>query len=111
MSHAPRAALTSGSGFSLAGYIDQVAGIDTMPSWGRVIRTVGLLVESSGPRVSVGTMCDIISEDGTRLPVQVVGFREGVVQAVPLGDTTGVRPGDRVTARAGAASIGVGDAL
>jgi FliI/YscN family ATPase len=100
-----------GAGFSLAGYIDQLAGVDTMPSWGRVVRTVGLLVESSGPRVSVGTMCDVISADGARLPVQVVGFRDGIMQAVPLGDTTGIRPGDRVTARADAASIDVGEAL
>ena len=111
MSLAHRAALTDGAGFSLAGYIEQIPRIDTIPSWGRVIRTVGLLVESSGPRVSVGTMCDIIAEDGSRLPVQVVGFREGVMQAVPLGDTTGVRPGDRVTARAGAASVAVGNVL
>ncbi len=98
--------------FSLAPYLDVVARVDTMPAWGRVVRTVGLLVESSGPRVSVGTMCDLISsETGTRLAVQVVGFRDGLVQAVPLGDTTGIQPGDRVVARAGAASIGIGQGL
>jgi len=43
--------------------------------------------------------------------VQVVGFREGTLLTVPLGDTAGVRPGDRIVARTGAVSVGVGPAL
>lgn len=83
-----------------------------MPPTGRVIRTVGLLIESAGPRVSVGSMCEIIGTDGRpSLPVQVVGFRDSTVLSVPLGDTVGVRPGDRLIARATALSIGVGRAL
>ena len=54
----------------------------------------------------------MISCDGApALPVQVVGFREGTLLTVPLGDTAGVRPGDRIVARAGAVSIGVGPGL
>jgi len=106
--------------FSLGPYIDRVDRIETMPPWGRVVRTVGLLIESSGPRVSVGTMCDVVPERVTtapyggtvpRLAVQVVGFRDGIMQAVPLGDTAGVQPGDRVVARAGAQAIPVGAEL
>ena len=67
-------------GFSLQPYIDRVARTDTTPAYGRVVRTVGLLIESTGPRVSVGTMCDVLSDDGAEpLPVQVVGFRESIV--------------------------------
>jgi flagellum-specific ATP synthase len=100
------------SGFSLAPYIERVAGTDTMPSSGRVIRTVGLLIESAGPRASVGEICEIAgSSSNTRLPVQVVGFREGTLLSVPLGDTAGVRPGDRIMARSGAVSVGVGQEL
>jgi flagellum-specific ATP synthase len=43
--------------------------------------------------------------------VQVVGFRDGVVLAVPLGDTVGVQPGDRIVARGRALDIGVGRGL
>jgi flagellum-specific ATP synthase len=97
---------------TLEPYLRRLETIDTMPASGRVLRTVGLLIETSGPRVSVGAMCDIIGEDPSRpLPVQVVGFRDGVVLAVPLGDTTGIRPGDRVVERTGALSFGVGRAL
>jgi flagellum-specific ATP synthase len=97
---------------TLEPYLRRLDGIDTMPASGRVLRTVGLLLETSGPRVSVGSMCDVLGEEHSRpLPVQVVGFRDGVVLAVPLGDTVGIRPGDRVVARAGAMSFPVGKAL
>ena len=99
-------------GFSLSRYIQQVPRIETMPMSGRVIRTVGLLIESQGPRVRVGSMCDVLSNDGSpSLAVQVVGFRDGVVLAVPLGDTVGVQPGDRIVARARALDIPVGQDL
>jgi FliI/YscN family ATPase len=99
-------------GFSLEPYIERLAQIDTTPPYGRVIRTVGLLIESSGPRVSVGSMCHVLGEAGVEpLPVQVVGFRDAVVLSVPLGDTVGVRAGDRIVARAGALSVGVGEAM
>jgi FliI/YscN family ATPase len=99
-------------GFSLQPYIDRLADLDTTPTYGRVIRTVGLMIESSGPRVSVGAMCQVLGAAGSdALPVQVVGFRDNIVLSVPLGDTVGVRAGDRIVVREGALSVGVGEAL
>jgi FliI/YscN family ATPase len=99
-------------GFSLARYIQQVSRTETMPMTGRVIRTVGLLIESQGPRVGVGATCDVISRSGgPALTVQVVGFRDGVVLAVPLGETVGVQPGDRLVARGRALDVPVGPRL
>ena len=43
--------------------------------------------------------------------VEVVGFREGYLQSVPLGDTAGIRPGDRIVARGSLASVPAGDAV
>jgi len=101
-----------GHGFSLDPYIERLARVDTTPAYGRVVRTVGLLIESSGPRVSVGTMCEVLSDDGSApLPVQVVGFRDTTVLSVPLGDTVGVRPGNRLVARSGALTAPVGSGL
>jgi FliI/YscN family ATPase len=60
----------------------------------------------------VGDICEITGHGGgPPLPVQVVGFREGTLLTVPLGDTAGVRPGDRIVGRAGAVSVGVGPSL
>lgn len=101
----------STDGFSLLSYIERVPRIDVMPPSGRVVRTVGLLIESNGPRVSVGSMCEVVGADGRRLGVQVVGFRDDLVLCVPLGETAGVGPGDRVVARPGGLSVRVGRGL
>jgi FliI/YscN family ATPase len=85
--------------------------VNAIPSSGRIVRTIGLLIESTGPHAAVGSMCDVIGSEGRRLPVQVVGFRDGVVLSIPLGDTVGIRPGDRVVARSNGLAVGVGRGL
>ncbi len=95
---------------SLARYIDAVDRADTLPLQGRVLRVVGLLIESEGPRARLGEVCDVVSGD-TILPVQVVGFRGGTLLTVPLGELAGIRPGDRIIARQGAISVPVGPQL
>jgi FliI/YscN family ATPase len=81
----------------------------------RVARTepapvVGLLVESNGPAVSVGEICEVRGR-GTALPVEVVGFRDGRLLSVPLGETVGIRPGDPIVSRGGTLTVPVGEAL
>jgi len=95
---------------SLARYLDAVDRADTLPLQGRVLRVVGLLIESEGPRARLGEVCDVVSGD-TILPVQVVGFRDGTLLTVPLGELAGIRPGDRIIARQGAISVPVGPQL
>lgn len=95
---------------SLARYLDAVDRVDTLPLQGRVLRVVGLLIESEGPRARLGEVCDVVSGE-TVLPVQVVGFRDGTLLTVPLGELAGIRPGDRIVARQGAISVPVGPQL
>ena len=97
--------------FSLTRYYDVVRRIEPMPMSGRVVRTVGLIVESRGPRARVGEVCELRRADESPLPLEVVGFREGLLLTVPLGTTTGIRPGDVIVARGGAATVPVGDGL
>jgi FliI/YscN family ATPase len=100
------------TGFSLAWYHERLAGVEPMPMVGQVVRTVGLLVESRGPRARVGDVCELAPGDGgPSLMLEVVGFRDNLLQSVPLGSTTGIRPGDRLVARGRPASVPVGDAL
>lgn len=97
---------------SLDRYIAQVQRVDTLPVSGRVVRTVGLLIESVGPRARVGDVCELVgASDHARRPVQVVGFRDGLLLSVPLGETTGITAGDRIVARGGRQTIGVGRGL
>ncbi len=100
------------SGLSLEPYLARVQDAEPAPICGRVVRVVGLVVESIGPRARVGEVCELRGDDNGRvLPVEVVGFRDGRVLSVPLGETAGIRPGDRIVARGGALSVPVGDAL
>ena len=97
---------------SLERYAHLAEVTDTMPISGRVVRTVGLLVESHGPRARVGDLCELAPDAGRpRLPLEVVGFKDGLVQSVPLGSTAGIRPGDRIVARGASATVRVGASL
>jgi FliI/YscN family ATPase len=97
--------------FPVESYLAQVADLDPAPVVGQVTRAVGLLVESTGPAASVGEICDVRTGRHAALPVEVVGFRDGRLLSVPLGDTAGIRPGDRIVARGGALTVPVGDGL
>jgi flagellum-specific ATP synthase len=97
---------------SLDRFSDRLERADTVPVTGRVIRTVGLVVESRGPRARIGEICELVGERGTTpLPLEVVGFREGSLLTVPLGGTSGIRPGDRIVSRGLVSAMPVGPGL
>ena len=79
-------------------------------SVGRVSRIVGLTVESAGPRARLGDRAEIEAEEGS-LPAEVVGFRDGRVLLMPLGDARRVAPGARVTADGRPFTVRVGKNL
>jgi len=106
------AQLSFDNGFSLQPYLNEVRSAVLTPVSGRVVRVVGLLVESDGPQARVGEICEVAGGPGEPpLAVEVVGFRDGRLLSVPLGDTVGIRPGARIVARGHTPSVPVGDAL
>lgn len=98
-------------GISLEPYVAALGLAEPAPPVGRVSRVVGLVVESTGPPARIGEMCELRRRDGAPVPVEVVGFRDGRLLSVPLGDTAGICPGDRIVARGGALSMPAGPAL
>jgi flagellum-specific ATP synthase len=101
-----------GEAFALARYFDRLAHADPLPTMGRVVRTVGVLIESRGPHARIGDVCELQAGPGVpALPVEVVGFRDGHLLSVPLGGTAGIRPGARIVGRGRSATVGVGDGL
>ena len=82
-------------------------------SEGRITQVIGLTVESTGPRASVGDLAWIETgpaEAREKIPAEVVGFHERSVILMPIEHATGIRPGDRVLP-AGAMRMAVGPAL
>ncbi|MGD9906097.1 MAG: FliI/YscN family ATPase [Vicinamibacterales bacterium] len=97
---------------ALAPYLRRLEESEPAPPFGAVTRVVGLVVESAGPRARVGDVCELRrGAGGPSLPVEVVGFRDGRLVSVPLGDTAGIRPGDRIVLKGGVLSLPAGDGL
>ena len=80
---------------------------------GKVTQVIGLVIESQGPTVSVGELCYISSHNPDVLPIpaEVVGFREGYVMLMPVGEMQGIGPGCEVTAAQKMLNVKVGDDL
>jgi flagellum-specific ATP synthase len=77
---------------------------------GRVRDVIGVLVEVEGLVAPIGGQLEV-GESGTKLQLEVIGFRQGRLLAAPLGPTTGIVPGARVRTSPQANLVAVGDAL
>ncbi|MDO4753794.1 MAG: flagellar protein export ATPase FliI, partial [Bacillota bacterium] len=66
---------------------------------GYVNKIVGLMIESIGPIVEIGEVCEIYSlRDNSKVLGEVVGFNDDKVVLMPLGEMGGIGPGSRVVA-------------
>jgi flagellum-specific ATP synthase len=103
----------SDPGINLEAYFHKLRELDTIKTIGAVKRAVGLVVESLGPPVSVGELCEIIGtgRNCTGIPAEVVGFKDNYVISMPLYKVHGVKLGDKVICRRKKASIPVSPSL
>lgn len=77
---------------------------------GEVQRSVGLTLEASGLRGEVGDLCRLENQRGAAL-TEIVGFRDGRTLLLPLEETPGVSPGDRLVALRSHLRVNVGPHL
>lgn len=76
---------------------------------GRVLESTSLVIRASVPLVSLGEICDITRHgQHSKLPAQVVGFRENDVFLMPLGETSGLSPNSQVIPSAKPFTLKVG---
>ncbi len=78
---------------------------------GQVKRIVGLSIESQGPKAQVGELCYIFRPDNSRIPAEVVGFKDDSVLLMPLGVADGLAPGAVVEATGQPLQVAVTDKL
>ncbi len=65
--------------------------------FGRVMRVIGLTIESEGPTSRLGEVCQIKNQqDEPPLLAEVVGFKDRRLLLMPLGDLKGIAPGAEV---------------
>ncbi len=92
-------------------YTDRLRTASSHRVLGRVEKVLGLVVESHGPKASVGEMCHIVSNKGQRILAEVVGFRNQHVLLMPLQETIGIEPGSYVDICDQPYTVGVGREL
>ena len=64
-------------GIDLKKYHEKLRKIETLKTSGKVTQIVGLVVEVSGLRGSIGELCSIISRnEETVIVAEIVGFKE-----------------------------------
>ncbi len=79
---------------------------------GRVARVVGQIIESHGPNLALGEICHIRTHSGDApIQAEVVGFRDHLIQLMPLGTLPRLRPGSEVIAAESASAVPIGKAL
>lgn len=91
---------------------DRLHKLVTVAYKGKVDKVIGLLIESTGPQVNIGEVCNIYSTREDRLiQAEVVGFRLDKVLLMPFDEMSGIGPGSLVEATGNVLQIPVGPQL
>jgi len=79
---------------------------------GRVNQVIGMVLESLGPGIPVGSICEVeVFKGQSKVLAEVVGFREGRLLLMPLGEMRGIEPGSAIRLVGGQASVPVAESL
>lgn len=86
--------------------------IDPIKVNGKVSDVIGLVIISVGPVVSLGEVCIIVDREGSEVcKAEVVGFKEGKVLSIALGEVHNISPACDIIATGRSFTVGVGDEL
>ncbi|MFT3664509.1 flagellar protein export ATPase FliI [Piscinibacter sp.] len=70
-----------------------------LESVGRLVRVAGLVLEATGIRLPVGSVCEVRMEGSPPVTAEVVGFNGDRAYLMPTGDVHGLASGARVVPR------------
>ncbi|HZR84489.1 MAG TPA: FliI/YscN family ATPase [Candidatus Binatia bacterium] len=88
------------TGIDFASWHRTLEHADPVRRSGRVTDVIGLVIEGNGPGIPIGGVCAIERRNGRESVVaEVVGFRKDRVLLMPLGDVSGIEPGNRIVVR------------
>jgi len=89
---------------------EAIANVDSIKLNGKVTDVIGLIIESIGPNVSLGEVCQIIDNSGREVcKSEVVGFREGKVLSIALGEVENISPLCEIVSSGKSFNVGVGE--
>ncbi len=92
---------------------DFLGALEPCQTFGKITKVVGLIAEGQGIKPPLGSVCHLLPEDRSSLPIpaEVVGFRENSCLFMPYGDMRGIRPGSLIRNSAAPPHIPVGPGL
>ncbi len=92
-------------------YLEVIKRSDPVKYLGRVVKVVGLTIESIGPKTEIGELTTIRLTNGGSVQAEVVGFHDEKVILMPYGSMSGIYPGCEVVATGMVMSVAVSDKL
>jgi len=93
-------------------YLQAIESTEFARHIGRITQFFGLVLESNGPDVFLGELCNIYSRaKGDPIPAEVVGIKDGRVLLMPYGELRGIRLGSEVIGTGMPVQVPVGEAL
>jgi flagellum-specific ATP synthase len=94
-------------------YYRTIEKTDTYKRYGKVLRIIGLMIESQGPEANIGEVCYIHSSSRKQKPIlsEVVGFNHEKIILMPYSEVTEIGPGCLVEATGKALHIKIGRGL
>ncbi|WP_042223770.1 flagellar protein export ATPase FliI [Oceanobacillus manasiensis] len=97
---------------NISQYLSAVEQADTYKRYGKVLRVVGLMIESQGPAANIGEVCYIhSSESGSPILSEVVGFNNERIILMPYAEVNEIGPGCLVESTGKPLRIKVGRGL
>ncbi|WP_455714419.1 flagellar protein export ATPase FliI [Anaerosporobacter sp.] len=79
---------------------------------GKVVKVVGLTIESIGPNANLNDLCVITSQDKTqKIMAEVVGFKDNRILLMPYGNVEGVGIGSMVESTRKPLQVQVGEGM
>ncbi len=95
-------------GLCLERYINLVEEAQPIQLEGKVSKVIGTIIEGTGPSMPVGGVCKVFPPGlGKPVRAEVVGFREGALLLMPLGQSDGIEPGSVIVADRYGATVDV----
>ena len=93
-------------------YLNRINNVDLIKLNGKVTDVIGLVIVSVGPNVSLGEVCTIVNKSGQEVcKCEVVGFRDGKVLSIALGEVHEISPKCEIIAGGKTFTVGVGKEL
>ncbi len=93
-------------------YKERLKNINPLQLSGKITKVIGLVLESDGPKASIGEICILKNKYGKEISrSEIVGFKENRILSMILGELTEISPGMEIVATGESLSVQVGDAL